>query len=327
MSRVDPRLALYLGLALGAGAAALSGCAPQPPEPHTRVATWSPQGSGVARSAPVAVDFTAPVDDAGLAEGRTVALARAADARALARAMEAGEPTGALALACAAALADGGRRAELRPTAPLRGGTSYALVVAATLRDAEGRAVLDPEGHARTFVGTFTTEPGPPPRVVLSEVRAVAVAPQAGGEYVELLNLGVEPLDLSGWRLEKRTSSGTLAGCLVAAAAVELAPGSFGLVTSEAWDGRYGAAATRFTCGGGTLAGGLADDRAPELRLLDPSGTLQATFGQGGLAPRCPAAVERIDPEGPDQADNLACAAGEGTPGACNSVTPPWRCP
>ena len=88
-----------------------------------------------------------------------------------------------------------------------------------------GAPVLDPEGHRRTFVGTFTTVAGPPPRPVLTEVRAVAATPQAGGEYVELLNLGEEPLDLSGWRLEKRTSTGSLAGCTVAAAADGAAAG------------------------------------------------------------------------------------------------------
>jgi hypothetical protein len=83
----------------------------------------------------------------------------------------------------------------------------------------------------------------------------------------------------------------------------------------------------RFTCGGATLAGGLPDDRPPEVQLRDPSGQVQGSFGQGGAAPRCPAAVERIDPGGPDQPSNLACALEEGTPGRCNSVTPPWRCP
>jgi hypothetical protein len=198
-----------------------------------------------------------------------------------------------------------------------------------TLRDAEGRAVLDPEGHRLTFIAAFTTVPGPPPRPVLTEVRAVAATPQAAGEYVELLNLGEEPLDLSGWRLEKRASSGALAGCLVASGNVALPPRAFGLITSGGWDARYpgAAGAVRFTCGAATLAGGLADDRPPEVRLLDPSGAQLATFGQGGVAPLCPAAVELIDPLGSDLAPNLACALTEGTPGRCNSVTPAWRCP
>ncbi len=328
MSRPDPRLPLLLGLALGAGLAALSGCGPAAPEPHTRIAGWTPTGAGAPRDALVTVDFSAPVAADGLAEGRRVALARAPDARAVASALEAGQSPGLLALPCDAALAEGGRRLVLRPRALLPGATPFAVVVASTLRDADGRAVLDPEGHQRTFLGTFSTVAGPPPRPALTEVRAVAAPPQAGGEYVELLNLGDEPLDLSGWRLEKRTASGLLAGCTVAAAAAALPPGAFGLVTSAAWDGRYPAPAglVRFSCGAATLAGGLADDRGPDLRLLDPAGALLATFGQGGGAPRCPAAVERIDPLAPDAAANLACALAEGTPGWCNSVTPDARC-
>jgi hypothetical protein len=277
----------------------------------------------------VAVDFTGPISGDGLDEGRLVALARAPYAREVARALEAGEPPGPLALAADATLAGGGQRLELRPRATLAGGAAFAVVVASTLRDPEGRPVLDPEGRRRTFVGTFSTVPGPPPRPVLTEARAVAATPQAGGEYVELLNLGEEPLDLSGWRLEKRTGTGVLAGCTVAAAAEPLPPGAFGLVTSGAWDGRYPDAdgAVRFTCGAASLAGGLADERPPELRLLDPSGALLATFGQGGAAPRCGAAVERIDPAWPDEPANLACALDQGTPGWCNSVTSAVDCP
>jgi hypothetical protein len=323
------RPAAAAAVAVTLAVVAASGCGPRAPEPHTRIAGWSPSGTGVARAALVTVDFTGPVAADGLAEGLLVALARAADARAVARLLEAGEPSGPLALSCDATLTEGGRRIELRPLATLAGAAAYALVVAPTLRDAEGRAVLDPEGHRQTFVATFSTVAGPPPRPVLTEVRAVAATPQAGGEYVELLNLGEEPLDLSGWRLEKRTSAGSLAGCTVEAAAAALPPGAFGLIAGEAWDGRYPASAStiRFTCGGSAVAGGLADDRPPEVRLVDPSGALLSTFGQGGAGPRCPAAVERIDALAPDQPANFACAVDEGTPGWCNSVTPPSLCP
>lgn len=329
MSRVEPRLALLCGLALGAGLAALSGCGPAAPEPHTRIAAWSPRGSDAPLETPVTVDFTAPIAAGGLAEGRHLALSRAADARAVAKALESNGAPGLLAVACDVTLAEGGRRILLRPRAPLASGNAWARVVATTLRDAEGRPVLDPEGHRRSWVGSFSTVAGPPPRPVLTEVRAVAATPQAGGEYVELLNLGDGPLDPTGWRLEKRTGSGLLAGCTVAAAAEPLLPGAFGLLTSGAWDGRYPVppGTVRFTCGASTLAGGLADDRAPELRLLDWTGALMATLGDGGTAPRCTVAVERIDPGAPDAPENFGCALDEGTPGWCNSVTPAGWCP
>ncbi len=328
MSRTGSRLAPLLGLILGAGLAELPGCGPAAPAPHTRIAGWSPQGLDAPLDVPVTVDFTAPIAADGLADGRHVALCRAADARAVARALEAGEAPGLLAVQGAVSLTEGGRRILLRPRLPLAGGSAWVLVVAPTLRDADGRPVLDPEGHRRSWFGTFSTVAGPPPRPVLTEVRAVAMTPQAGGEYVEVLNLGGGPLDLSGWRLEKRTSSGLLAGCTVAAAAAPLLPGDFGLLTSAAWDGRYLVpdGTVRFTCGAATLAGGLADDRPPELRLLDWTGALLASFGADGSAPRCPAAVERIDPAAGDEPDNFGCALEEGSPGACNSVTPAGWC-
>ncbi len=312
---------------------ALLGCGLAEPAPLTRVSGWAPTGSGVAPDALVTLELSAPADPAGLADGRRVAVARAADVRAVAAAVESegGLTPAAPALPCEVTLKDGGRRVELRPRGPLEAGAVHALVLG-PVHDTEGRPVLDPEGRRRTFVATFEVEPGPPgppPRPVLTEVRADAATPEAGGEYVEVQNRGEAPLDLSGWRLVKRTGSGTLAGCdLLAAAGGPVPPGGFALLTGGAWDGRYALpeATPRWSCAGTTLAGGLANDRAPELRLLDPAGVVQATLGEGGVAPRCPGATERIEPEGPDAAANLACAEGGGTPGACNSLTPPGSC-
>ena len=220
---------------------------------------------------------------------------------------------------------------ELRPRAPLLAGAVHALVLG-PVRDAAGRPVLDPDGKRRTFVATFQVDPGPPgppPRPVLTEVRADAATPEAGGEYVELQSRGEGPLDLSGWRLEKRTAAGAWAGCeLQLADGGPIAPGAFGLLTGGAWDGRYPRPdpSPRWACGGATLAGGLANDRPPELRLVDPAGAVLATFGEGASAPRCPVAVERVVPDGPDAASAFECAD-EGTPWACNSVTPAEWCP
>jgi hypothetical protein len=57
------------------------------------------------------------------------------------------------------------------------------------------------------------------------------------------------------------------------------------------------------------------------------AGALLDTFGKDGGAPLCPASVERIDAGAPDQPANMACAVDAGTPGWCNSVTPPAWCP
>jgi len=311
-----------LAVAAAVAAAGLAGCGPPEPEPHVRLAAWSPTGAGAPLDAAVALEFTGPLDRAEALGGRRVALARGADARAVAAAVgsEAGLGDGAPTLACAAALEEGGRRLVLRPLAPLAAGTVHAVLVG-PLRDEAGRPVLDPDGRRKTFLATFETAaapPGPPPRPVLTEALADAATPEAGGEYVEVGNLGEGPLELEGWRLAKRTAGGAWTTCTaVRAGGGPVAPGGVGLLTGGAWDGRYAvpAGVGRWACGASALAGGLANDRALELRLLDPAGQVRATLGEGGAAPRCAGAVERTDLEGPDAPESWACLEGVGTPG------------
>jgi hypothetical protein len=319
--------ALLLGLAL-------AGCGLPEPGPLARVAGWSPRGTGVDPGAQVRVEFSHPVSPQGLLDGRLVALAAGADARAVAAAVEGpGVAEGVPVLACARVLEDGGRRLVLRPVDPLPLGEVVALVLGTgALRDVDGRPVLDPDGRHRTFVATFEVEPpppGPPPRPLLTEVRADAATPEAGGEYVEVLNLGEGPLDLEGWRLVKRTASGATAACTASlAAGGPVAPGRVGLLVGGAWDGRYAVppGVPRWACGASSLAGGLANDVPPWLQLVDPAGGVQATLGAGG-APRCPAALELLDLALGDLPGNLACADGQGSPGAPNPGSPPGSWP
>jgi hypothetical protein len=57
------------------------------------------------------------------------------------------------------------------------------------------------------------------------------------------------------------------------------------------------------------VLGGLANDRAPAIRLEDPLGAVASSLGVDGPAPRCDASpVVRVEPAGPDAASNLACA-------------------
>jgi hypothetical protein len=301
-------------------AAALLACGVPEPVPHARVVAVEPSGAGVAPElGAAAIAFTAPVAPAGIVNGARLVLAPAATARDALAAVE--SEAGAAGLASAVpvdvALEDGGARAVLRPRAPLRAHAAYALVLSSLALAADGRPVLDAEGRQRPTIATFETgaAAGPPPRPVLTEVRADAATPEAGGEYVELANLGAGALDLTGWRLAKRTSSGALASCLVVAPAAPVPPGGVALVVGGAYDGRYPLAAsvTLATCGSAALVGGLANDRAPEILLVDPAGAVASSLGAGGVAPRCPAAVVRLDVDGADAAENLEC--GEGTPG------------
>jgi len=322
-SRLAPPLALALLLPLA--------CADEPPG-LTRVAAWFPQGDAVPTSAAATIDLSAPVSPEGILDARRVALAVGPLAKAAAAAVgsEEGLAAGAPVIPCEISLSPDGRRITLQPRAPLAAGVAHALLLG-PVRDLHGHPVLDPDGRRRTFSASFKTAPpaGPPPAPALTEALAAAAMPQAGGEYVELQNRGAGPLDLTAWRLEKRSASGAWSGCdLLPTAGGAVGPGGFALLTGDAWDGRYGtpAALPRATCGAAALAGGLADDRPLELRLLDPEGAVRATLGAGGGTPRCAGALALVDPAGGDSAANLACLEGIGTPGACNEVTPPARC-
>jgi hypothetical protein len=299
-------------------AGALAACGLPEPEPFARVTGASPEGSGVPVGAEAFVRFSAPVAAEGLVDGRRLVLVEAsalADARERVESDAGAVGTG---VAAAAALDEGGHRAVLRPREPLRGYTGYALVLSSRARSADGRPVLDPEGRRRTFVASFETgaPPGPPPVPALTEVLADAETPEAGGEYVEVANLGQGPLDVGGWRLAKRTAAGTLSSCAIAAppAAAPLPPGGVAMVAGGAYDGRYPLppGVPILACGATALLGGIANDRAPELLLLDPTGAVRATLGAGG-APRCPAALEKVDAWGSDEPGNLTCT--QGSPG------------
>lgn len=171
----------------------------------------------------------------------------------------------------------------------------------------------------------------PAPRLVITEVLADAATPQAGGEFVEIANLGSGEADLRGWKLAKRSASGAVSRCTLEPRNGPLPPGGHALVVGGSWDGRYPvpAGVPSFQCGATSLAGGLADDRAPAIALESPAGAVVSGFGWAAPSLRCTArSVERVQPGGEDATSNLACArVAPGTPGACNGNTPPDACP
>lgn len=298
-------------------------CGLPDPQPAVRITGASPEGDAVAVELGAAeIRFSGAVSPDGLAGGARLVLVPEPLVRDALEAVESEAGAAALegAVAGVVLLEGGGTRAVLRPAAPLRARTAHALVVSSRLRAAGGGPVLDSEGRRSPFVARFTTgaPPGPPPRPVLTEVRADAETPEAGGEWVELANLGEGALELAGLRLAKRTTSGSLASCALAVADAELlAAGGVALLVGGAYDGRYAlpSATAVIRCGSAGLLGGIANDRAPELLLVDPAGAVLATLGAAG-APGCTGSVlALLDPEGPDAQDNLACGTEEGTPG------------
>jgi hypothetical protein len=307
-----------------AAVAASGGCGLPEPAEAVRVVSVLPEGEEVPAALERAeVRFSGAVAPDGVLDGARIVLVPDERVRDALEAVESDAGAAALdgAVPAAVALEDGGRAAVLRPAAALRGRTVHAVVVSSRLRAAAGGAVLDPEGRRRPVVARFTTgaPPGPPPRPVLTEVRADAETPEAGGEWIEIANLGEGALDLAGFRLAKRSASGAVSSCALAPEEGRaVPPGGVALAVGGAYDGRYalpaGVALAR--CGSSGLLGGIANDRPPDLALLDPSGAAASTLGAGGVAPECPGAVvARVDPDGPDAAWNLACGDAEGTPG------------
>ena len=193
-------------------------------------------------------------------------------------------------------------------------------------------ATEDLAGH-RSAPGEWTEVAALPPvgAPVITEALALAEPPQAGGEYVEVANVGTGDLDLGGLVLAKRTASGAFVRCTAAAldGGGPVPPGGYALLVGGSYDRRYplppGTALYR--CGTTALAGGLADDRPIALALEDAAGHALSTAGIVEPVQRCPAgALERIRPAGPDSASSWACP-GARTPGACNRSTAPSDCP
>jgi len=303
------------------------------PDPLVRIVGAGPGGEAVPPEATFSVTFSGPVEPAGVADGRRIAIGRAEDLRGLVEALESeeGVDSGDPIIPAAVALREGGTRVDLAPLLPLAPGSAHVLVVSSRVRSADGRAVLDPEGRRGPFVHAFGTgaPAGPPAAPVLTEVRVDAETPEAGGEYAEIANLGEGRMDLRGHRLAKRTASGALAACtlsLMAGGPVET--GGHALAVGGAWDGRHELpeGTALYGCGASALLGGIANDRPAELLLFSPWEEPLSTLGAGGVAPIC-ATLERIHPLGADEPWNLECAEGDGTPGACNSVTPWYECP
>jgi hypothetical protein len=284
-----------------------------------RVLDGFPSGPGVQVSTNGSIRFSGAVAAEGLVDGSRFLLVREADLRdALAAAeSEHGADGATRRVAGTSTLEEGATRLVFRPAEPLAGGEGWALVLSSRARSEDGRAVLDPDGRLAPTVIRFATAYPPPPAVLLTEVLADAATPEAGGEYAEVTNLGPGPLDLAGWRFEKRTTTGSWTGCTIGAGAGGPAPaGAAALVVGGSWDGRYTlpAAVPLHPCGSTSLAGGIANDRPPELRLLDPSGAVAAVL-DATHAPPCAGALEADLPSTEGGGVGGCCSCTSGSPG------------
>jgi hypothetical protein len=307
-----------LPVAASLAAVALS-CGLPSAESMVRVVEATPTGSGVAAVVEPTLRFSGPVAPDGLLDGRRFALVRASDLRAALDAVEAVEPAEGIAQPPGTVeLDEGATRLRFSPAGPLPAGSAWALLLSSRALSADGRHVLDVEGRMRPTVVEFSVAALPPPAVLLTEVLADAATPEAGGEYAEVLNLGPGPLDLAGWRFEKRTAAGAWSGCSIGeGAGGPVAVGAVALVVGGSWDGRYalpGVTAT-YPCGATSLAGGIANDRPPELRLLDPAGAPAALLDATAI-PACGGALEAEPLPQESGAGASCCRCTEGSPGS-----------
>lgn len=189
----------------------------------------------------------------------------------------------------------------------------------------------DLAGHRGAFGAALAVAALPPePAPVITEVLADADAPEAGGEYVEVANVGTGDGDLAGLSLAKRTATGKLVRCTIEATSAALVPpGAHALVVGGSYDHRYAlpAAIPLYRCGATALLGGLPNDRPVAIQLEGKGGEVLSSAGIVEAAERCTqGALERIHPAGPDVASGWACP-GTATPGLCNRSTPPDECP
>ena len=131
---------------------------------------------------------------------------------------------------------------------------------------------------SRSFTVTVTA--APTGRLVISEFRFRG--PSGGNdEFVELVNIGTAPLDISGYVIQGNTNnSATWATRATLPANTVLQPGQFYLMINNTASGGYSLTAT--AAGDLTTTSGTTDNRA--VRVIDTSGTAVDTVGFAATA-------------------------------------------
>jgi hypothetical protein len=177
--------------------------------------------------------------------------------------------------------------------------------------------VEDDEGHLVRSTALPVVTTGPLPRLLLTEVMASPPLPipRSDGEYVEILNVGTTPADLSVVALQG--IDGIPRPVAPAApSAIVLLPGARALAVGASFD------ATRYAIPDGVpvlrattqrlLGHGLSDEAPPFIALLaaDASGTVAEVDRYPGAEPRCTAGLSiEAAPAG------WVCGAYGGSPG------------
>ena len=184
-------------------------------------------------------------------------------------------------------------RVEVLSLAPL---LTYEFVVRAE----------DNSGGIALARGTFAT--APLPRVALNEVMAnppQAAGAEPRGEYVELVNWGEEPLDLSGWSIAVDGGESEGGRSCALPSPLILQPGAYALIVGSDFDGSvYGIDVATVVARMSTtqLCGSLLNRRAQPLGLTESSGRVVSEVpSHADLVPSDDGrSVERVAPNAPD---------------------------
>ncbi len=157
-----------------------------------------------------------------------------------------------------------------------------------------------------------------PSGLVVTEVMANPID-EATGEFVELLNIGDQPIDAAGLVLSDGDATDVLAGYLGGPTVID--PGAYALVLDPDYSGQYdplpAGAVLLSVASTATLGNGLST--SDPISLLDAGDALLSTFGQP-FDPGNGISAERVDPAAADAPGNWTaspCPTGS-SPGAPN---------
>jgi hypothetical protein len=160
--------------------------------------------------------------------------------------------------------------------------------------------------------------------VAVTEVYADPAGPEPAQEFVEIVNLGSEAIDLSGWMIDDEDDAN---GDLLPDGTL-LDPGQAALLVAPAFDAACAddpapAPGTLIVYLGSSIgSNGLKNTEAETIELYDASGTLVSGYGGGMGKPAAGVSAFRLRAELPD-ADPWAWAkgsAGSATPGSVPTI-------
>ena len=182
--------------------------------------------------------------------------------------------------------------------------------------------------HIFFLVIILTLTPNLRGQIILNEIMFNPPGNENHNEFIELLNTGIEPVDLSGWNVSDQDGSDEIVGT---GGGLVLLPGQYAIIldsdyflNSTVYDTFIPGAALILTINGPTLGSrGLSNSNAETISLISSTGDTVTSYR---YSPGNPDGIsdEKIIPNIMNNAENWADSKEiPGSPGARNSVTPP----